>query len=441
MMSRHNQGTPYSPITSPKRRNSGHSLTWYDYHAAFSAGFAIDALRLCAPSKHVTVLDPWNGTGTTTWAAHRLEHEVVGFDLNPALVLIAKARHADNSSGPRIRSLANAICAHASAGVSVDSPAQYDALQRWFTPTSAAILRSIERSIFYLLIDTTGAPRLLFDSPTLSHVSDLAAFFYVALFHTVRSLVTPYRATNPTWFKDSPDPRKRLRTSSEKALTLFQQAIAELARRLDQLPLKKEIPHVVPPRIDISNSEKLPLPNDSVDLVLTSPPYCTRIDYVKATLPELSVLSPPSEENLHALRDKMLGTPTVRSAQPSLDRHWGGKSINFLSRVRSHPSVASSGYYHKYFIQYFDSLYRSLSEINRVLAPGGICAIVIQDSYYKNLRLDLPGVVSQMARTIGWSEEGKFSFPVETAYAMMNPASRRYRPAYSATETFLVFQS
>ena len=46
------------------------------------------------------------------------------------------------------------------------------------------------------------------------------------------------------------------------------------------------------------------------DLILGSPPYCTRIDYVISTLPELAVLG-YCNEDLAVLRASMLGTPTM----------------------------------------------------------------------------------------------------------------------------------
>ena len=42
--------------------------------------------------------------------------------------------------------------------------------------------------------------------------------------------------------------------------------------------------------LTVCNSESLEIEENSVDLVLTSPPYCTRIDYAVATSVELALL-------------------------------------------------------------------------------------------------------------------------------------------------------
>ncbi|MDQ0340574.1 tRNA G10 N-methylase Trm11 [Caldalkalibacillus uzonensis] len=39
-----------------------------------------------------TVMDPWNGTGTTTDVAEQMGYFAIGLDINPVMVLIAKGR-------------------------------------------------------------------------------------------------------------------------------------------------------------------------------------------------------------------------------------------------------------------------------------------------------------------------------------------------------------
>ena len=38
------------------------------------------------------MLDPWNGSGTTTYAAAQLGHSSIWLDLNPVMVIVARAR-------------------------------------------------------------------------------------------------------------------------------------------------------------------------------------------------------------------------------------------------------------------------------------------------------------------------------------------------------------
>ena len=61
----------------------------YRYYAGYSRPFVYDILSRW-PS-HALVLDPWNGSGTTTTVAAELGLECVGVDLNPAMVVVARA--------------------------------------------------------------------------------------------------------------------------------------------------------------------------------------------------------------------------------------------------------------------------------------------------------------------------------------------------------------
>lgn len=64
---------------------------WYRYYAGYSAGFVEQALQESAATAKL-VLDPWNGTGTTTVVAASKNVPAIGFDVNPALVVVSRAR-------------------------------------------------------------------------------------------------------------------------------------------------------------------------------------------------------------------------------------------------------------------------------------------------------------------------------------------------------------
>lgn len=96
-------------IASPKLTPSD-SHGWYGYYAGYSASFASDAIDvLVSDDSPKRILDPWNGSGTTTLAATLMGHRPIGMDRNPALVVIAKGRHLPVSVRQSIVPLANDI--------------------------------------------------------------------------------------------------------------------------------------------------------------------------------------------------------------------------------------------------------------------------------------------------------------------------------------------
>ena len=71
--------------------------SWYRYYAGYSAGFVEQALKESAEAAQL-VLDPWNGTGTTTVVAASMNVRAVGFDVNPALVVVSAGPAAGRGS-------------------------------------------------------------------------------------------------------------------------------------------------------------------------------------------------------------------------------------------------------------------------------------------------------------------------------------------------------
>jgi hypothetical protein len=191
--------------------------------------------------------------------------------------------------------------------------------------------------------------------------------------------------------------------------------------------------------IGVASSESLPVPDRSVDLVLSSPPYCTRIDYGVATSPELATLGFPIAEQLGLLRGKLIGTPTIRGGPYDPDPAWGTSCNAFLKRVLCHASKAAKSYYYKTYIQYFAAISRSFSEISRCIKHGGTCVIVAQDSYFKDLRADLATMFGEIASEFELTLSRQVDFPMSRTLASVNTKSRGYRPSCSAVESVLCF--
>jgi len=178
----------------------------------------------------------------------------------------------------------------------------------------------------------------------------------------------------------------------------------------------------------------------SIDMVLTSPPYCTRIDYSAATRIELSVMHPLVNMDIEDLRRKMIGSTKVPTHEVVMDPAWGEKCNRFLTLLKAHPSKASSGYYYKTHLDYFDKMARSLDNIAGGLKPSGAAILVVQDSYYKDLHNDLPSITTEMAAAAGLRLKRRLDFELKRSMAGINSRSRNYKRAAGAVEAVLCFE-
>ena len=399
--------------------------SWYRYYAGYSAGFVEKALKEWAATTEL-VLDPWNGTGTTTVVAASKNVPAIGFDVNPALVVVSRARLLGAGVWASIDPLGEDVVAHA-ASVELDD----DPLRFWFSQQAAGSIRGLQQSMHRLLVDGGTASQPAYEGA--SGMSTLAAFFYTVLFRTVRVLIAPRAGTNPTWWKRVEE-ADRLDPSREEIMTQFRASAAELAAGLH----RDNYDGGVDIRVGLGDSRRLPLKDGAVDAVVSSPPYCTRIDYGVATRPELAVLG-AGEGDIKILRDQMVGTPTM-TGEYGTPAQWGESATVFLAGVAAHASKASAGYYTKYFRQYYAGMWSSLGELRRVMRDGAPAILVVQDNYYKDLHNDTAQILGEMAIALGFVSAERHDFQVIRNRASMNPRTRQYRTRASAVESILILR-
>ncbi len=420
-------------VANPKRHaDVSEDSRLFPYYAGYSSAFTSSLLQSSKLLKNSVVLDPWNGAGTTTQAAGELGLQGIGVDLNPAMAVVAKARLLSASEAPSLPPLAESIAVKCSSHASSE---EVDALSLWLDPEGVMAVRALESATNKTLV-SHGAYFPL-TSRSVEHISPLASFFYVALFRTLRRLIQDFIPTNPTWVK-TPTPQKRKRPRIGLVTALFVEEVrlltASLVKKSSAIATEDMLV-----RILVGSSENLPLEPASADLVLTSPPYCTRIDYAVATAPELALLR-FNASHFDTLRRSLMGTSTVAAVAGGCLAEWGATSAAFLDLVYKHPSKASKGYYYKSHLQYFGSLYKSIQELQRVLKPGGVCILVVQDSHYKEIHNDVPQVVCEMAHSVDLRFRRRNDFVADRSMVRMNKRARKYLRTRSHTESVLCFE-
>ena len=414
----------YDPAMRSPKLAKDRTNDWYRYYAGYSPAFVEDALEATQAGTDGLVVDPWNGSGTTTAVAQSLGVPAVGYDINPALVVIARSRLLGPEVAASVQPLAKDLVDHAK-DLRPNWPA--DPLLAWFTTASAQEIRRIYEAIHRILVDPSQPPGAG-SALDIAAPSPFASLFFVALFHAVRSHVSEFVSSNPTWIKALAVEPKSLPPGA--IYDSFSDACKTLALTLRTQPFSRW-----PAVVELASSSSIPLSNEVASAIITSPPYCTRIDYVVATRPELAVLGvSPAEARL--LRDRMLGTPTIMTQKGEPDPHWGEAANGLIARVSAHSSRASATYYRTYYLQYLASMWQSFGELRRVLRKGGSAIIVIQDSYYKDIHVDLPLILSEMGSAIGLHSVRRTDFSTATM-ASINRSSRTWRANFRATESVL----
>lgn len=424
-------------IVNPKRYISSLKSSeerMFPYYAGYSTEFTEQLLSTLSLGSDAVILDPWNGGGTTTQAASQMGLTSVGLDLNPVMVIAAKAallpQHEVCSLIPLAQSLVEQAVARDDHGIAADP------LYEWLLPESARFMRQLDSEVNRTLVSRERYMPLTTEK-TLNHISSLGAFFYVALFRAVRRLLKSFIPTNPTWIK-RPRSCQRKRPSQHVVHEIFIDEVRLLTLHLNR-PTNYSVGEIGTAIIGLGNAEALSLPNASIDAIITSPPYCTRIDYAVATAVELSILR-INDALFNQLRRSLMGTSTVNAMVGSINQQWGLTCIRFLDAVHNHPSKASQGYYYKNHYQYFQSLQSSIAEITRVLKPQGSCVLVVQDSYYKDVHNDVPNITIEMAKLAGMTLRRREDFTSNRSMVSMNQRAKKYLSSRQNVESVLCFQ-
>lgn len=418
-------------IRNPRRDskdNFGRNL-WYPYYAGYSPRFAEDIVLNSNLRPNAVVADPWNGSGTTTWAAGFHGVDNWGGDLNPVMKVVAKARLLSAENCQAVAALAEKIVS--SARVRESRVKKPDPLDHWFLPTTVSSMRSIERSIRRHVIPMEYRADSGLD--IASH-SEISSFLYLCLFLLARKSAAQRVSSNPTWIKNTGQGSIEidLKSLGESFVETAKSLAVDAGEAVQDMPLR-----MAKSTIDVASSLELPLGNSSVDLVLTSPPYCTRLDYAVATSLELAVLGgQPAYAN--ALRRRLMGTTTVPKIADQPKAEWGTFCLDFLKEVKNHPSQASSVYYYKSHLQYFSDLSTSIREISRVVRSDGRVVMVVQDSQYKEIRNDLAQIVCEMAENVGLQLKRRSDFGKRLSLRSLHPGRSNYKSICGPTESVLV---
>ncbi len=414
-------------VINPKRNNelAGKKPHWYNYYAGYSHSFTYELIRSANLNPDALILDPWNGSGTTTLAASMLGMHSIGIDLNPVMKVIANAKQATSFDLPEIERRVRTIRSNRQCRSQNDDP-----LSDWLTEQSISIVRKIESSI----TDNTSSALTRNKVDSLNKAQCL---MYTALFNCLRLYLEEFIPSNPTWIKKPKSGCDKVELEWKSFRTQY---LLQLRKMIDSIKSSYSSIDDDLAKLIIASSSQIPLEDKVVDLVITSPPYCTRIDYGVATSPELSIISVGGAEEVDKIRRSLMGTTTVPKVSDSLSDDFGPACMEFLQNVEQHPSKASSTYYLKNYLQYFSDLRTSINEVYRVMKENAYFVCVVQDSFYKDVHCDLASIISDMAHLSGLVLNDVHHFESKQNMANLNNKSKVYRSKTLAVETVLIFK-
>lgn len=153
---------------------------------------------------------------------------------------------------------------------------------------------------------------------------------------------------------------------------------------------------------------------DSIDLMITSPPYPGDHEYTKHTRLELIFMGYANDvHEFRTIKKRMIRGSTTNIYKEDKDiehvKHFASiQAITQMIDERLKADGATSGFeklYTKLVWEYFGGMYRMLTETKRVLKPGGKISLLVSDSHaFKMVHILTADILAEIGIDTGYSE-------------------------------------
>jgi len=301
----------------------------YPYKGKFHPQMVRALLNILKLNKGDVVLDPFIGSGTTAIEAQLLGINCLGFDVSPLCVLQSNVKTKSLFALPQIENM------------------QQTAIQTV--------------SQFGLIKEEAFTPQFL---SFLNTLSDKTArdFYLMAGLIALSDFIRRKRNIIKSFIKNL-----NLMITS---LKMYQEICKKLGLLLGNVVIER------------GDARSLPLKKNSVDGIITSPPYSIALDYVKNDAHALKALG----YDLNRFRNECMGL-----------RGKGKEKIHF----------------------YHEDLKQAIAEMFRVLRPRGKCAIIIGNATYQGQKINTVAFLIDCCKELGFRHLLTIEKPIYGLYNIM----------------------
>ena len=398
---------------------------WANWIAGFSGEFARSAINRFSPhpSQSRTVLDPFAGVGTTLVEANRLGLESIGFEINPfaALVCRVKLGAADVS----LRDLQDSVRGYKDFMEGADAREPHTSPPAGFRSRIPFFSRPVERKVLLTLDYMHGlSPQIedIFRVAFASVMVDFSNYSYEP------SLGTRPAAGKPL-IQDA---------NVEMAVAA---KLEDMAADIAELQIESYGRGDGPKQCVYEHSffeAEEHIDAESVDLVVTSPPYMNNYHYVRNSRPQLfwsGLIHSPSE--LKRLETGNFGKfwQTVRaeaaiSLIPQLPRLEA--EISEIRGINNDRGVYGGSGWANYVTAYMNDLDRFCGLLIQVLKPGGTAVVVVGNSIVQGREIKVEKRLCEIAQLYGLSLVGVTKLRERVGSSIINSGARQRSNSKSA---------
>ena len=357
------------------------------------------------------VLDPFAGTGTVLLESiinPYIKRIALGAEINPLARLISKVKTTNYDLKELKKYLIKIKKTYEILGKNDFNTIEFLNIDLWFSLKTKSQLSKLKFSILHENIQT-----------------DYKDFFWVCFSKIIRKVskadprIPPPVVIKPEKFINNLVVRDKMVSylafvENPSIWELFEQSFNENCKLASYKEKEKLYSNNVYAKIICDNAQKLKvntlgelgrfknkqaikLPKNSIEIVVTSPPYISAQKYIRSTKLELFWLGYTSEE-LIMYEKNSIGSEYVSLLKKITDIHV--ESIDELISW-TYKKSAKRGIE---IFEFFVDMKELFSEIFRVLKKNGYAIFIIGDNHIINRRIKTYNLLSKLASSVGFEE-------------------------------------
>ena len=326
------------------------------------------------------IADTFCGSGTVLLEAMLSQRNAIGFELNPISALISKVK-----TTPLDPSILRAKAEKIFRTIEDDhcgiEEKWFPNINYWFTKKIQKYLARIRYAIYHADLE-----------------SDYTNFFLVCFSSIVRTVSNADPRISPPVYS------KRMREKLKKkkrpnTIRCFKENVRINIKRMEKFWNLWD--HSCSTKVYNCDARKLAIMDESIDLVITSPPYMSAQKYFRSMRLEFFWLDVGTRDQFASLDSKAIGTERVKSRDyRTLNKTRIEKADTLLEKIfEKNPQRAYIA------AKYFNDMRTVLDEIYRVLKIGKCLILVIGNNSVCSRRFPSHEILSEIAIQTGFERE------------------------------------
>jgi DNA modification methylase len=314
------------------------------------------------------VVDSFGGCGTTLVESKIMGRPSVGVDINPVAVLITKAKTTpiDPKKIEKAFTILKEKLDTYSKNTKIKAP-EHERIDYWFKPEE-------KRKLAFIFTEISKLKN-----------RDIRDFFYCGFSNILKNC--------SIWLQKSNKPTRDLNKKPSEPLHTFYKQIKMMMRGNTRFyDLLKEKNYLErPSQVFCIDARTIPVKDNSVSLIVTSPPYVTSYEY--ADLHQLTALWLEYTKNLSDFRKRFIGTSYHNKKDLVLNSMLAEEIRNELLKKDKKTAEEVS--------TYFSEMNQVFAEMKRMLKKGGKICIVIGNTSLKGVEILNAEVFAEQLQNLG----------------------------------------